>query len=165
MDSEAYTTATQLEMARVCLAKMLVSNAETHCGEVLGPVDPRDVIYTKTRLRTPSTDQLSRSPPHRKKCTRTANYFIDRHPGTCSTSLGALIILELYKGAWLKDIWDRGAHYVCYPCRPPIDASVWSGAAHEESGLQRNGTRSSLVTNPDSISAVMTIVFVCGDPW
>ncbi|GFU63664.1 HTH_Tnp_Tc3_2 domain-containing protein [Trichonephila clavipes] len=44
--------------------------------------------------------------------------------------------------------------------RPPIDASVWRGAAHEETGLQRNGTRSSLATNPDSISAVMIIVFV-----
>ncbi|GFT74185.1 uncharacterized protein TNCV_4081141 [Trichonephila clavipes] len=46
----------------------------------------------------------------------------------------------------------------------PIDTSVWSGAAHEETGLQQNGTRSSLATNPDSISAVMTIMFVCGDP-
>ncbi|GFT23157.1 uncharacterized protein TNCV_1858771 [Trichonephila clavipes] len=45
-----------------------------------------------------------------------------------------------------------------------IDASFWSGASHEETGLQRNGTRSSLEMNPDSISAVMTIVFVCGDP-
>ncbi|GFU52121.1 HTH_Tnp_Tc3_2 domain-containing protein [Trichonephila clavipes] len=39
-----------------------------------------------------------------------------------------------------------------------------SGAAHEEAKLQRNGARSSLATNPDSISAVGTIVFVCGDP-
>ncbi|GFV68009.1 hypothetical protein TNCV_1872911 [Trichonephila clavipes] len=31
-----------------------------------------------------------------------------------------------------------------------MDASVWSGAAHEETGLLQNGTRSSLVTNPDS---------------
>ncbi|GFU07254.1 transposable element Tcb2 transposase [Trichonephila clavipes] len=30
----------------------------------MGPVDPRDVIYTKTKLRTPSTDQSSRRPPH-----------------------------------------------------------------------------------------------------
>ncbi|GFU29224.1 HTH_Tnp_Tc3_2 domain-containing protein [Trichonephila clavipes] len=43
---------------------------------------------------------------------------------------------------------------------PPIDASVWTGAAREEKRLQRNGTRSYLTTNPDSISAVMTIVFV-----
>ncbi|GFW13574.1 HTH_Tnp_Tc3_2 domain-containing protein [Trichonephila clavipes] len=31
--------------------------------------------------------------------------------------------------------------------------------------VQRNGSRSSLVTKQDSISAVMTIGFVCGDPW
>ncbi|GFW64258.1 uncharacterized protein TNCV_2415091 [Trichonephila clavipes] len=47
---------------------------------------------------------------------------------------------------------------------PSIDASVWSETTHEETGLQRNETRSSLATNSDSISAVMTIVFVCGDP-
>ncbi|GFW60626.1 HTH_Tnp_Tc3_2 domain-containing protein [Trichonephila clavipes] len=44
------------------------------------------------------------------------------------------------------------------------DASVWSDAAPEKTGLQRNGTRTSLGTNPDSISAVMPIVFVYGDP-
>ncbi|GFW58565.1 transposable element Tcb2 transposase [Trichonephila clavipes] len=42
------------------------------------------------------------------------------------------------------------------------------GVVNEETELQRNGSRSSLVTraraNPDSISAVMTIAFVCGDP-
>ncbi|GFW36820.1 transposable element Tcb2 transposase [Trichonephila clavipes] len=42
-----------------------------------------------------------------------------------------------------------------------IDASFWSSATHEETELQRNGTRSSLATNPDSISAVMTIVCSC----
>ncbi|GFW91472.1 HTH_Tnp_Tc3_2 domain-containing protein [Trichonephila clavipes] len=50
------------------------------------------------------------------------------------------------------------------PLRLPIDTSLWSGAAHVETGLQRNGTRLSLTMNPDSISAVMTIVLVCGDP-
>ncbi|GFW86423.1 uncharacterized protein TNCV_4332071 [Trichonephila clavipes] len=30
-------------------------------------------------------------------------------------SLGPLCLLETYKGAWLKDIWDHGAHYVCCP--------------------------------------------------
>ncbi|GFX99296.1 transposable element Tcb2 transposase [Trichonephila clavipes] len=34
------------------------------CEEVLGPVNPRDVIYTKTRLKTPSTEQSSRKPLH-----------------------------------------------------------------------------------------------------
>ncbi|GFV46399.1 uncharacterized protein TNCV_3232881 [Trichonephila clavipes] len=46
---------------------------------------PRNDIYTKTRLRTPSIDQSSRRPPHRKKCTRTDNCLIGRHPGTGST--------------------------------------------------------------------------------
>ncbi|GFX31616.1 HTH_Tnp_Tc3_2 domain-containing protein [Trichonephila clavipes] len=50
------------------------------------------------------------------------------------------------------------------PLTPPIDASVWSGGTNEETGLQRNETRSTLATNLDSISAVMAIVFVCGDP-
>ncbi|GFW15352.1 uncharacterized protein TNCV_3740561 [Trichonephila clavipes] len=77
---------------------------------------------------------------------------------------GPLCLFESYKGNWLKNIWDRGAHYVGCPRHPTIDASVWSGVAHEEPRLQRNGTRSPLATNPDSISAVMTIVFVCGDP-
>ncbi|GFU32119.1 transposable element Tcb2 transposase [Trichonephila clavipes] len=31
-------------------------------------------------------------------------------------SLGALCLLEPYEGAWLKDIWDRDAHYMCCPC-------------------------------------------------
>ncbi|GFU99180.1 transposable element Tcb2 transposase [Trichonephila clavipes] len=60
----------------------------------------------------------------------------------------------------MKNIWNRSVHYVFCPCRPPIDASVWSGAVNAETGLQQNGTRSSLVTNLDSISAVMAIVFV-----
>ncbi|GFT84252.1 integrase catalytic domain-containing protein [Trichonephila clavipes] len=129
--------------------------------EVLGPVDPRDVIYTKTRIRTPSTDQSSRRQPHIVKSARvqpTASSDANQ------ASLGALCLLEPYEGTWVKDICDCGAHYGGCPRRPPIDASVWSGAAHEETGLQRNGTRSSLATNPDSISAVMTIWFVSGDP-
>ncbi|GFU52347.1 transposable element Tcb1 transposase [Trichonephila clavipes] len=52
--------------------------------EVLGPVDPRDVIYTKTRVWTPSTEHSSRRPSRRKKCTRSTNCFIVRHPGTPS---------------------------------------------------------------------------------
>ncbi|GFW37272.1 uncharacterized protein TNCV_2632561 [Trichonephila clavipes] len=46
--------------------------------------------FTKEELRTPSTDQTSKRPPHHKKCTRAANCFIGRHPGTGSTlsSLG-----------------------------------------------------------------------------
>ncbi|GFW92916.1 hypothetical protein TNCV_3495491 [Trichonephila clavipes] len=122
--------------------------------EVLGPVDLRDVIYSKTRLRTPSKDQSSRRPPHRKKCTRTTNCFINRHPNTGRTFTRGLVSSRTPRRRRLKDIWTFG---------PAIDASVWSDATHEETGLQWNGTRSSLVTNPDSILAVVTIVFVCGD--
>ncbi|GFW16389.1 transposable element Tcb2 transposase [Trichonephila clavipes] len=82
---------------------------------------------------------------------------------SCFWNIEPLCLLEPYEGAWLKDIWDRGAHHVCCPRCPPIDAFIWSGAAHEETGLQRNGTSSFLVTNPDSISAVMTIVFASGE--
>ncbi|GFS63853.1 transposable element Tcb2 transposase [Trichonephila clavipes] len=70
-----------------------------------------------------------------------------------------MCLLETYEDVWWKDIWDCVAHYVFCPRRPHIDASVWSGAAHKETGLQRNGTRSSLAMNPDSILAVMAIVF------
>ncbi|GFX85023.1 transposable element Tcb2 transposase [Trichonephila clavipes] len=56
---------------------------------MLGQVDPRDVIYTKIKHRMPSTDQSSRRPPHRKKCTLTANCFTDHHPDTVAPSLGA----------------------------------------------------------------------------
>ncbi|PRD19384.1 UNVERIFIED_CONTAM: hypothetical protein NCL1_57479 [Trichonephila clavipes] len=28
---------------------------------------------------------------------------------------GPLYLLEPCEGAWLKDIWDHGAHYVCCP--------------------------------------------------
>ncbi|GFY29635.1 transposable element Tcb2 transposase [Trichonephila clavipes] len=27
----------------------------------------------------------------------------------------SVCLLEPYEAAWLKDIWDRGAHYVCCP--------------------------------------------------
>ncbi|GFV16688.1 hypothetical protein TNCV_4418751 [Trichonephila clavipes] len=79
--------------------------------QLLGPMDPRDVIYTKTMLRTPPTDQSSKRPPYRKKGTCTFNGFNGRHPGT----LGAHMSSPPYEGVWLKDIWNRGAHYMCCP--------------------------------------------------
>ncbi|GFW91190.1 transposable element Tcb2 transposase [Trichonephila clavipes] len=42
--------------------------------------------------------------------------------------------------------------------RPVVKKTATSGAAHEETGLQRKETWSSLATNPDLISAVMTIL-------
>ncbi|GFU44754.1 uncharacterized protein TNCV_2220681 [Trichonephila clavipes] len=87
-------------------------------------------------------------------CLQQTSHRDERH-------IGILCLLEPYECNWLKDIWDRDAHYVCCPERPPIDASVCSGATPEETGLQLNGTWSSLATKPDSISAVIIIVFVC----
>ncbi|GFU95446.1 uncharacterized protein TNCV_4787811 [Trichonephila clavipes] len=61
------------------------------CETVLEPVDPRDVIYTKTRLRIPSTDQSSRRTPHHKKCKRTANCFNGRHQAQVAPSLESTV--------------------------------------------------------------------------
>ncbi|GFX02838.1 hypothetical protein TNCV_4438201 [Trichonephila clavipes] len=55
----------------------------------------------------------------------------------------------------LKDIWDHGAHYVWCLCRPPIDASVWSGAAEWNRVVFNDESRLT--------SVVMTIVYACGD--
>ncbi|GFY05399.1 uncharacterized protein TNCV_960951 [Trichonephila clavipes] len=115
---------------------------------------------------TPLTDQSSRRPPHRKKCKCTANCFIGRHPGTVNTfTRGPCLFLNHTKAPGLRT-FGIAAPITCaaldaHPSTPPFGVS---GATHEETGLQRNGTRSSLATNPDSISAVVTIVFVCGDP-
>ncbi|GFU72437.1 uncharacterized protein TNCV_3573861 [Trichonephila clavipes] len=79
-------------------------------------------------------------------------------------SLGATVSSRTIQRCLAEGHLDRGVHYECCPLRPPITASVWGGATNEETGLQRNGTRSSLATNPDSISEVLTIVFVCRDP-
>ncbi|GFT70066.1 uncharacterized protein TNCV_4690111 [Trichonephila clavipes] len=73
--------------------------------------------------------------------------------------LGAPVSSRTIRRYLAEGHWDRSAHYALYA---PMDASTWSGAAHEGIKLQRNGTRSSLATNPDSISGVMTIVFLCG---
>ncbi|GFW80524.1 uncharacterized protein TNCV_2416261 [Trichonephila clavipes] len=91
--------------------------------KVLGPVDPRDVIYAKTRLRTPSTDQSLRRSPHGKKCTHTANCFIGRHPGTSSNfNRGTVFSRTILRRTAEGHLGSR-----C-PLRPSIDASVCSGA-------------------------------------
>ncbi|GFU60948.1 uncharacterized protein TNCV_3372651 [Trichonephila clavipes] len=61
----------------------------------------------------------------------------------------------------VRKCWDQAQDILDTPV---VKKTASSGATHEENGLQRNGTRSSLAVNPESISAVMTIVFVCGDP-
>ncbi|GFU34485.1 uncharacterized protein TNCV_1992271 [Trichonephila clavipes] len=95
-----YTSCSSIKPLRLC------------CEEVLGLGDPRDFIYKKTKLRMPSEDQSSRRPPHRKKCTRTANCFISRHPGTDSTFSRDPCVISNHTSAE-SQIWDHGAHYVC----------------------------------------------------
>ncbi|GFX97806.1 uncharacterized protein TNCV_4904571 [Trichonephila clavipes] len=118
--------------------------------EVLGPEDLRDDIYTNTRLRTPSTYQSSRRPPHRKKCTRKARCFISRHSGKDSTFTRDRVFSNYRKAPGLSTFG--------------IATPITCAALEEKPGLQRNGTRPSLATNPDSISSLMIIVFVYGDP-
>ncbi|GFV01443.1 uncharacterized protein TNCV_2960371 [Trichonephila clavipes] len=130
------------------------------CCQVLGPVDPRDVLYTKTRLRTPSTDHLSRRPPYRKKCVLIANCFIGRHPSTGRTFIRDPCVFSNHTKAPCSRTLGIAAPITC----AALDAHPLSGATREKTGLQRSGNRSSLATNPGSISAVMTIVFLCGDP-
>ncbi|GFW53887.1 uncharacterized protein TNCV_2446791 [Trichonephila clavipes] len=106
-----------------------------------------------------STEQSSRRPPHRKKCTRTANYYIGRHPGT---SLGAPVSCRTIQRRLSERHWSSRHPLHVLPLtltNQRLLLEWW----HEETGLQRNGIRSSLATNPDSISAVMTIVFMCGE--
>ncbi|GFW61691.1 l-Fucosyltransferase [Trichonephila clavipes] len=105
------------------------------------PVDQRDAIYRSTRLRKPLTKQSSRRLPHR-------------------VHVSSLTIRKR-----LPERHHHGVNYVCVPSRPPIDISVCSGAVHEETGQQRNGTRLCLAANPDSISAVMYTVTPSIDPW
>ncbi|GFY21160.1 uncharacterized protein TNCV_3992041 [Trichonephila clavipes] len=123
--------------------------------EVLGPVDPRDVIYTKTRLRTLSTNQSSRRPPHRKKCTHTANCFIGHHPGPSRTFTRALVSSRTIRTHLAEGQLGSRRELRVLPLMPTHRRPDWSGAAHEETGLQRNGSKSSLATrereNPDSL--------------
>ncbi|GFT86564.1 uncharacterized protein TNCV_641381 [Trichonephila clavipes] len=52
---------------------------------MLRPVVPKDIIHTKTRLRTPLKDQSLRRPAHRKKRMREVNCFVSCHQDTSST--------------------------------------------------------------------------------
>ncbi|GFU80856.1 uncharacterized protein TNCV_1882931 [Trichonephila clavipes] len=79
----------------------------------------------RNRLRTPLTDQSSRRPPHRKKGTRTANRFIDRHPGTDSTFTGAHVSSRTIRRPLAEGhLGSQRPLRVLLPLRPPIDTSV-----------------------------------------
>ncbi|GFW98269.1 hypothetical protein TNCV_995601 [Trichonephila clavipes] len=82
-------------------------------------MNPRGVIYMKTRLRTPSTDhhivRNARAQPTASLAAIQAQV---------APLLAAPVSTQPYKGAWLKDIWDRGVHYACcleaHPSTPPF---------------------------------------------
>ncbi|GFX61402.1 uncharacterized protein TNCV_4894461 [Trichonephila clavipes] len=134
--------------------------------EVLGTLDSTVVIYMKTKSRTPSKNQSSRRPPHHKKCTRTANCFIGRHPVTGSTFIRDLYVFSRTIRRRLAEghLGSRCPLRVL-PLTPTHRHLVWSCAALQKTRLQWNGAKSSLATNPNSIAVVMKIVFVWRDPW
>ncbi|GFU60509.1 hypothetical protein TNCV_2197521 [Trichonephila clavipes] len=104
-------------------------------------------------------DALDR-PGDRKKCTSTANCVIGRPPGTCSTFTGVPVSSRTIRCRLAERLCT---HYFCSGAHPstPSFGVVRGKRKLDCSGIR---TRSSLVTNPDSISAVIIVVFVCGYP-
>ncbi|GFV40948.1 hypothetical protein TNCV_2665391 [Trichonephila clavipes] len=99
---------------------------------------------------------VARRPLNGKKCTRIANYFMGRHPGTGSTFTRGPLCPQTTRRRPAEGHLGMQPSLRVLPSTPPsIDASVWSGATYEETGLQRNGARLSLATSPDSISEVL----------
>ncbi|GFU85545.1 uncharacterized protein TNCV_2860601 [Trichonephila clavipes] len=133
--------------------------------EILGPVYLRDVICTKKRLRTPVTNQLSKKDRYIVRNARvqlsasSVAFHADIEP-----SLGGPCVLSNLTKAPGSKTFGIATPITCvafdaHPSTPPFEC-----CRTRETELQRNGTRSSLVANPNSISAVMTTLFVCGDP-
>ncbi|GFU15799.1 uncharacterized protein TNCV_2367621 [Trichonephila clavipes] len=82
------------------------------------PVDPRHVIYTKTKLRTPLKDQLLRRPPHRAPVSslNIRRRLVEEHLGTwCSLRVLPLTLthrrLRLEwcrtRGNWTTAEWNQ----------------------------------------------------------
>ncbi|GFW75376.1 uncharacterized protein TNCV_4190301 [Trichonephila clavipes] len=61
-------------------------------------------------------------------------------------SLGAPVSSRAIRRRLVERHLGYGCPLRVPPLTSPIDAFVWSGVAHEETGLHRNGTRSSLAT-------------------
>ncbi|GFT93968.1 HTH_Tnp_Tc3_2 domain-containing protein [Trichonephila clavipes] len=113
----------------------------------------------KTRLRTPSTSQSSRRSQCRKKCTHTAikaQVTPSLRTLVSSRTTRRTLKAERHLGSWCP--------LRVLPLTPAHRRLRLECAVHEETGLEQNGTRWSFATNLGSISAMMTIVFVCGDP-
>ncbi|GFX46397.1 uncharacterized protein TNCV_238591 [Trichonephila clavipes] len=75
--------------------------------------------------RTPSTDQSFRRPPHRKKCTRIANCFIDRYPGTGSIFIRDPCVFSNHTKAPGRKTFGIAAPITCaaldaHPSTPPF---------------------------------------------
>ncbi|GFT85415.1 HTH_Tnp_Tc3_2 domain-containing protein [Trichonephila clavipes] len=81
-----------------------------------------------------------------------------------ASSLGVPVSSRTIRRCLAERHWGSRRPLRVLPLTPTHRRLRLECAAHEETGLQRNGTRSSLATNPDLISAVMAIVFVCKDP-
>ncbi|GFY11443.1 uncharacterized protein TNCV_3182821 [Trichonephila clavipes] len=126
---------------------------------MLEPVDHRDIIYTKTRPRMPSTDQSSRRQPHRKKCTRTVNCFIGRHPGTGSTFSRDPVSLRTIRRRLVKGHLGSRCSLRVLPL-----TLIHRHLQLEWCVSRGNWTAAEPTTSPGSISAVVTIVFVYGNP-
>ncbi|GFT94105.1 uncharacterized protein TNCV_603891 [Trichonephila clavipes] len=97
----------------------------------------REMPFTR---RPSSGLRWMRRPPHRKKCTRTANCFIGRDPDTGSIFTRGLCIFSKP----LRRCLAEGHLGSRRPLRVlPLTSTHrhlrLSGATHEETGLQRNG--------------------------
>ncbi|GFV61223.1 transposable element Tcb2 transposase [Trichonephila clavipes] len=119
----------------------------------------REMSFT----RRPGSGRPRQTSRHRKKCTRRANCFIGRHPVTGSFSLGAPVSFRTIRRRLAEEHLGSRCPLRVLPFTP-THRRLRLECCHARGNwtVQRNGTRSSLATNP--ISAVMTIVFVCRDP-
>ncbi|GFX37289.1 transposable element Tcb2 transposase [Trichonephila clavipes] len=83
---------------------------------------------------TPSTDQSSRRPSHRKKCTRTTNCFIGRYPGTGSTFIRSPCAFSNHTkapgrrtfGIAAPNTWAADAHSSTPPFGGKWTAAEWN---------------------------------------
>ncbi|GFV16441.1 uncharacterized protein TNCV_1525871 [Trichonephila clavipes] len=113
----------------------------------------------KTRLRTLSTDLSSRRPLLRKKCTRTANCFIGRHPGTGSTFSRCPCVFSKHTKGLAEGYFGQRRPLCVLPLTPTHRRLrlEWCRARGNWSAAEWNQVVIS--DESDSISAVMKIVY------
>ncbi|GFY26811.1 HTH_Tnp_Tc3_2 domain-containing protein [Trichonephila clavipes] len=137
------------------------------CEELMGPLDPRDVIYMKTRLKKHSADQSLRRPPYRKNA---------RVQSTASSAaIQALVAFSLRASVPSRTIRMRlsegnlgSRHPLSVLPLKPTHRRLrfeWCHARGNWTAVEWNQVVfSDVCVNSDSISAVMTTVFMYGDP-